>query len=393
MKKLLLASVAVSGLAFAAAPAHAEGVELELGGHFKGYGVYVNEDELVNTEVRNFDVAHETEIHFGGETTLDNGLTVGAHFEVDTDEADADLGIDENYVYFSGNWGRVNFGVEDGAAYLLQVAAPSADSNYDGIVQYVNPVQYSIIDNTNLTAIQGTTTTNTLAADLRFDYDQSITGKSAKLTYLTPIMNGFQGGISYTPEVDYGTRDNGLNGLAGNSRDNFEDDPGSAYEVGLRYEGQLQSVGVIVGGGYSHIETENDTDNTNDDADAWNLGADLDIGAFGIGLAYVDSDVALKDSGTGAGALDTQTWVLGADYTTGPFKIGASYYDQDAEEEVAGGLELDVQRYTGGVVYTYGPGMTFRGTLSYIDIEDNDATAGTDDVDATSLMLGTQINF
>jgi len=386
MKKLLLASVAVSGLAFAAAPAHANGLEVDLGGHFKGYGVYSNPDEVSTSEIRAFDILHETEIHIGGETTLDNGLTVGVHFEIENDEDDADLGIEENYAYFSGNWGRLNAGIEDGAAYLLQVAAPSADSNLDGIRQYINPVNYSVINNSNLRALGQTT-------DLRFDYDMSTSGKHAKLTYLSPIMNGFQGGISYTPEVDGGTNDNNLNGLNGNSFDDTEDDLGEAYEIGLRYEGQFQNVGVIAGAGYAHAELEADADASNDDQDEWNIGVDLDVGAFGIGASYLDVDVSDKDSATGAGALDTETWVVGVDYTTGAFKLGASYYDQNAEEEVAGGLELDTQRYSGGVVYTYGPGMTFRGSLSYIDIEDNDATAGTDDVDATSVMLGTQINF
>ena len=45
--------------------------------------------------------------------------------------------IEESYAYFSGAWGRVNFGSEDGAAFLLQVAAPSADANIDGLRQQV----------------------------------------------------------------------------------------------------------------------------------------------------------------------------------------------------------------------------------------------------------------
>ena len=84
MKKLLLASVAVSGLAFAA-PAHAD-IDLEVGGYFKGYGVFVDSD---TANERDFDFIRDTELHIGGETTLDNGLTVGAHFEFDVDGADS----------------------------------------------------------------------------------------------------------------------------------------------------------------------------------------------------------------------------------------------------------------------------------------------------------------
>ena len=130
MKKLLLAGVAMGSVALAA-PAHA-GVELEVGGYFKGYGVFIDQDEIPGSQTTDFDFIRDTEIHIGGETTLDNGLTIGAHFEVDADGGDA-FGVDESYVYFSGNWGRVNFGAEDGAGYLLQVAAPSADTHVDGM--------------------------------------------------------------------------------------------------------------------------------------------------------------------------------------------------------------------------------------------------------------------
>ena len=55
---------------------------------------------------------------------------------------------EESYAYFSGAWGRVNFGKEDGANYLLQVATPSADENFDGLRQYINP------QNTGLSNLQ-----------------------------------------------------------------------------------------------------------------------------------------------------------------------------------------------------------------------------------------------
>ncbi len=320
MKKLLLASVAVSGLAFAAAPAHAE-IDLEVGGYFKGYGAYADVDGADSS----FDIIRDTELHIGGETTLDNGLTVGVHFEFDVDGPDS-AATDESYIYFSGDWGRVNFGAEDGAAYLLQVAAPSADSNYDGIRQYVSPF------------------------DTALDYDLNTAGKSDKFTYLSPIFSGFQVGASYTS----------TNNAAGSI--DLDGTTDSVLEFAGRYEGQFQNVGVIAGAGYVSSE---------DDFDAFNLGLDLDIAAFGIGTAYVNQD----DNGT-----ETDTIVVGADFTNGPFKFGISYLNEDIDNST------DTDRYTGGVNYEYGPGMSLRGSVSYID-ED------TTDTDATAVMIGTQINF
>ena len=85
MKKLLMCSAAVAlGLAVAA-PAKADGIKLDLAGHFKGYVTWVSHDSSScrchHRQDPHFDILRETEIHFTGETTLDNGLTVGVHHE------------------------------------------------------------------------------------------------------------------------------------------------------------------------------------------------------------------------------------------------------------------------------------------------------------------------
>lgn len=432
MKKLLL-TTAACGLAMTASAAHAQ-VSLELGGYTKMYGAFVDQDESQDAngttagipvgeastgDANDFDFIRETEIHFTGETTLDNGLTVGFHTEADTDGNDT-FNVDESYAYFSGNWGRFNLGDEDGAAYLLQVAAPSADSNIDGIRQYVQPVNYSVMlgDANAATAARDIALplnlgNNTLAVgtavNVAIDYDQNVSGKSTKLSYLSPIMNGFQLGMSFTPDAD-----GDATGLAGIGFDDQSDTFGMGYEAGLRYEGQFNNVGVILGAGYTHLEleaadftgltgnlpaggTQAVLNDPTDDRQAWNVGADFDIGPFGIGAIYkVDNageivnavSTATTASNTGD---DEETWVVGLDYTTGPFKLGASYYDQ---ENTFGYDNLDTNRYSGGVTYTYGPGMTFRGSIGYVEHEATGIGGpGSNDVDATYVTLGTQINF
>ena len=88
---------------------------------------------------------------------------------------------------------------------------------------------------------------------------------------------------------------------------------------------------------------------------------------------------------------DEEVVVVGVDYTTGPFKLGASYYDADNLDGVEG---LEAQRYTGGVVYTYGPGMTLRGSVNYIEYElNNIGGTNNNDVDATQFLIGTKVKF
>lgn len=371
MKKLLL-TTALVGVAFVAAPAQAE-VSLNLGGHFKGYVTFHNQDDGFGVaDERSFDMIRETEVHFTGETTLDNGLTVGFHIEAEADGGDG-FEVEESYAYFAGNWGRLNVGAEDGAAYLLQVAAPSADTNVDGIRQYVSPVNYAVAPlGSNL--------------PVNVDYAQDVTGYADKLTYITPVFNGFQAALSYAFDVE----DNG--GYAesfGVRTDDVGGVWGDAYEAAVRYEGNFNAVRLTLGAGYTHVELESagvvpvvpgGIDGS--DRKAWNIGGNVGFGPFNVGLIYKDDNNGLK------GSYDTKTWVLGADYTTGPWVLGASYYDRE-DELGAGAADLDTKRYSAGVTYTYGPGMTFRGSVHHIEHD----VSGVGDIDATSVLLGTQINF
>jgi outer membrane protein OmpU len=366
MKTLLLSTVA-AGVVFAAAPAFAQ-IDLTVGGHTKNYMGYMTQDDDTGTdEERNFDMLRESEIHINAEGTADNGLTYGFHVEMNADGGDGAVTADESYMYLSSNLGRVNLGSEDGANYLLQVAAPSADSNIDGIRQYIQPVNYEV-------------TTLGAAFDGTLDYANDDTGIDEKVTYLSPIWNGFQFGLSYTPDVaSNGAEDinsaSGLNGFAG---DEVEDNLSSAYEGAVRYEGNFNNIGFALGAGYTQIDIEEDTNNSSDDVQQWNVGADFDIGAFGVGAAYTETNNV-----GGADDTDTETYVVGVDYTTGPFQIGGSYFNKDDEANT-----VDTDRYTGGVVYTAAPGLSFRGSISHIE---HDVTGG--DIDATSVLGGVQMNF
>ena len=381
MKKLLLASVAICGLTMAATPAHAQ-IQLGLGGYIKAYGAYVDQDETAGNKARSLDILRNSEIHFQGETTLDNGLTVGVHAEAEADSQDA-FEVEESYVYMSGTWGRVNLGAEDGAAFLLQVEAPSADSNVDGIRQLINPVNYSLTGATGL-------------AGISIDYDQDVSGYADKLTYLSPVMSGFQVGLSYTPDLATSSVNDHLRGSAnayGVRQADQAGNLGAAYDASVRYEGEISGVGVAAGAGYTYADLEKArttaTAGFTDDRQAWNAGIDLNIGAFGVGAVYTEDNYGDHAVAADHAYADTETehnFVLGVDYTTGPFKLGASYLNSDN----TAGQAIDTNRYTGGVVYTYGPGMTFRGSIQYVD---HDVRSTSNDVQATSLLLGTNISF
>ena len=358
MKNILMSTAALAGLAFiAAAPARADepALQLGLGGYISGYAVYTDQDETAGVENKKFDLRKDTEVHLNGEVALDNGITAGAHLELLMDRGD-DQTVEESYLYLSSSWGRVNLGEEDGIAYLLQVGAPSADDKIDGIRPDIG----------TFTALNGGT----------LDYAQDPFGYSNKLTYITPVFNGFQAGVSFTPTLT--GADANANGIAGAAVSNNPGELENGWEVAARYEGSFDAIDLALGAGYSSADLEEELAGS-DDFDQWNVGANLGWGAFGIGAIYLDSE-----GGAAAADVESDTWVAGIDYTTGPYKIGASYLN--TETEAGGVTTADADRWTAGAIYEWGPGMTFRGAVQF---QDNDTT----DSDGTQVTLGTQLEF
>ena len=99
--------------------------------------------------------------------------------------------------------------------------------------------------------------------------------------------------------------------------------------------------------------------------------------AFELGAAYLESNNGSDDA-------DSETWVAGLGWNNGPYTVGGTYLNR----EVDGDADLDLDRWTVGGTYTYGPGMTFRGAVAYFD---GDSAVG--DIDTTQVTLGTEINF
>lgn len=362
--KTLLNCTAIAGIALAmtAAPAAAE-IDLGLGGHFSAYGIFADQDA---DDIRSFDFQREAEIYFTGETTLDNGLTVGAEIQLEG-ETDGDDQIDESYLYMSGDWGRVNLGSENGAAYLLQVGAPAVDGNFDGI----DP-EYVILP-----------APGTNVAD--FNYGMSIGGNDGrgdtdKITYLSPVFSGFQVGVSYSPSV---VEDGDIR--AGVPTDNDAGEFENAYQVGARWAGEFEGVGLTAGAGWAQADLEAPgvgPGTVDDDRELWNVGVNANFAGFTVGASYFEDNNGFSTDG------DTETWAFGANYETGPYTVGASY--ADTQTETGATTEDEAERILVGGSYAYGPGMSFNGAVHFYDF---DGATAADDEDATMVTVGTVVKF
>jgi predicted porin len=359
------ANVATMPTAFAS-----DGIKLSLGGFFRSaYGFTIDDDaqgELGHDQ--NLDgVSSDAEIFFMGETTLDNGVTVGVRIEMEA-ESESDDFIDNVYAFYKGGFGELRVGALDGAAGNMYMLPPGSTANF-------GPYSPNIIG-------------SPLSPGL-FDPEASLALQDAviKIVYYTPQWNGFSFGLSYTPNDDEKT-DSGTDNVA----DSFHPDrsEGSANHnvaLAMHYDYEGDGWGLNLGAaGY----WEGDVEGTSaDDAEqaGYNLGANVSIGALQVGAAGT-----FLDDGNGAGQ-DIWMFGLGFAYTLDAWTIGGGYAHVQTEEA---GFSDDSKLDRAGIDFSYAmaPGIDLDGGIFYTwnEAADDDGD-NADNYDAIEIAIGSALTF
>src|SRR5262245_26961865 len=194
-KQLLLGTSTLAALGLLAFDAMAaDGVKLGIGGRYKGAaGAVLNENfsdssGVSGNDVRNYVFKQDVEVYFLGETTLDNGLTVGARIELEG-QTSSDQ-IDAVWAYFSGGFGEVRFGDTSEALAQLCYLVPSAS----GIFGADSP-NFNFSNNAFTFGYAATNGTC-----------YGVDDKSTKIVYFSPNFAGFSFAASFTPDNTEDTR-------------------------------------------------------------------------------------------------------------------------------------------------------------------------------------------
>lgn len=324
-------------------------LQLDISGYTRLYALSVHQDS-VPPGTNTFEFRRDTELYIGGQTELEGGLTAGFYNELKAGSNLAgDTGMNELHFYFMNDWGRVNLGQEDGAAYLLQVPAPSADDNIDG--------HRAQISGLNQFALSGT-----------IDYDHANFTRAERITYLSPKLNGFQAGVSYAPSAT--TTGRTINGMTTDTQEGFED----IAEAGLRWDGEWSAIKFNIGSGYSIAD---ETTGLTADHKTWNTGLRLAYEEVSAGLVYMTTNAARLNG------FDIDTWVGGIGWDRGPYHMGVSYLVKDDEDPAFD----TATRLTMGGGYRFAEGMTLRATVAHGD----DQVLAQNDF--MQIAVGTEIEF
>ena len=372
MKSGFLGTTAMAAGAMLLATGTAQGAEkiqLGLGGYFKAFVVGGKQNDGPGLDARNHGVAQESEIHFTGETTLDNGITLGVNVQLEG-ETSADQ-IGESYIYASGTFGKLIYGQENPASDLMFYGSPWA----------IDGVGLASPDHVFVT-LGNAVGSPTVVSD--------ISGDAEKLTYFTPRMGGFRLGLSYTPDncappaaacTSAGT---GLQSQLDTGQQS------EAVEIGANYLRRISGLDLALYAGMTKGNVEGTATAVTaagaEDQDQWGLGVEFSFGGLTFGADYRKDDL-----GTSAADTDRTDYSVGLTYALGDWTIGTAY--AHGEVEAGAGLGQDeTDGYQVGAAYALGPGITLTSGITYWDVQDNLNAVAVENT-ATVFVFGTLLSF
>jgi hypothetical protein len=349
MKKLLLGSTALAVGGLMAAPAMAaDPIKMGVGGYYQFYALAGSMESTYATNgtwaaYKGLQFIQEGEIHFNGQTKLDNGTSIGVHVELEgwnppAGSTGSVRTIDEAYLFSFGDWGRIEFGARDDGPYRMLYGAPSALLGF-GFFQH----------NTSFSWTNPTANANNKAA---FQIsDMAIDGEFQdvnRVNYFTPRFAGLQIGVSYAPKINLSTRQSGLSASNANvggicgfndattangclTNDNSWQD---AIAVGANYLNKFGDVSFAAFVAYSYasfvpaFETVPSAANviTGGNLTSWKqFAAGMQVSAYGftLGGSYIWNNNGLGSNYYTGQNNDTNAFAVALMYETGPWQLSA----------------------------------------------------------------------
>jgi len=370
MKKHLFMTTVLAGagiLAMSAQPALAQSkaqpMKLSVGGSLMAAVAFSEQsgsfESSSNATSRvgydSFNQWNDTELHFTGSVTLDNGITTSVHIELESDQVSNGTHIGESFLQMSGGFGTVKLGSTVNASGAMGHIAPAAGA----IVPNDGDSTFVIVQPTAVTA-----TADTLLGS----------NDTMRVVYISPSISGLSIGASYQPSsanVDTPPA------VGGNSGTDTQE-----YNVAVAYSGKLGSVDLAADIGY--MEAHGTAANSRN---GWRGGLNLGFGAVTVGGSYRVFDAIDSGLAGTANSPEQESFDLGIAYAQGPFTVSATYLHGEAPLASATTGDDSVQMIFLGGAYSLGPGIDLLGNLMFVDWED-ESTADANNNDGWGLTAG-----
>lgn len=369
MKKQLMittALVAAGMLAATGAALAASKPVLKLGGYFGVSVGAVDQDDTSPARVA-VDVIQDSEVHFKGSVTLDNGIKIRTRVELEAQSGgDSNDQIDEAYMAISGGFGSLRIGSEDSAPHLMVTPysghwAANVGSNmaFDTQDWIDNPSGHS-----------GATIN-------RLD----IGGRDAeKITYFTPRIEGLQVGVSFIPGL--GGAHEGINNQVERRTGLFE-----GFAIGTNFNRKIGGATIGLAAGYITANKQGQVT----DPEGVAAGIRLKFGGATVSYGYHREWNMTADSDTGNKVGNTDH-MFGVRYQAGKNGVSFGYSHVETEGTRANTALDEIDHVKLSYEYTLGPGVEYRLDFFWADWQGED-TATSDDNEGVAISTGIRLSF
>jgi len=314
-------------------------LQVVLGGTTK-FGVVAGDKNTVSGERdQNYAFEMENEVFLRVDAATESGVRYGSRItlKVGSDGEDSAVVVDEASLFFSGNFGRAEFGRRSGAEDLMYVGAREAQAGTGGID--------GDIPNTNFLEFENTDT-------------------AAKVTYFTPRVAGLQLGVSFAKDYPDGVVEDdediqGKNGIG----------PGANWVGTLGpLDVTLSAVGMF---GECRSGCDGDEDGNGgfrSNQKSWAVGGLFGFNEFSLGAGYIRQDDFAPET------QDNDIVNFGLAYGFGEANVSVGYSfnkfgDQNLDDSHLFVLSGDI-----GLL----PGVTLLGDVAY-NTNDLEACCRTED--------------
>ena len=331
MKKLLIGTAAA---ALFVSPAVAGPMAVTVGGY---YNSVVYSQGVDGTDTRDIGIHNDAEIIFKGKGKAKNGMEIGFQVQLEAEGSGESDHIDENYIYVKGDFGKVEIGAENNAAYKQQVMAPKF-------------LGWKTYDNNFKTWSQ--------VSDFDKPHLDGVESDALKINYYSPKINGFQVSYSLTPDASDTSGDTGLYDASGK---------GSSTAMGVKYSGKISGMKVAASYGINELDEDTGVNPREDTA----IGLSVSSGGITVGGTSFTKD---------ANGTETNVLHYGIAYKLSKgHTVGLAMHTQDKD----GGADVDIMALGGNVKLGAGTKLTY----SYETVEDSV------DGDSTFMGVGLLLKF
>jgi predicted porin len=408
MKKILYGTTALVAAGLAAGQAEAaSGLKLGITGFYRGAAGMTIGGESVQTAPNsgqgafgrtNGGFRQEIRINFTGETTLDNGLTIGVLVGLNGENligvGSTTTPVKQSWVDFKGKFGDVRFGEFTGALGQDCVVDPGNVTSNFGI----NSPNESFSDGgRGVNSTRGNRTVG-VAPFGSIGTCYGIESRGTKIAYFTPSFGGFTMAVSYAPSGS--TRNPGGGYFYGS--DIERKNAMNVLSVGADYNHDFGGVALTVGGGGEWaLDSYTGFGGSRPSSErpaSYQLGFQLGLpGGFAVGAsgAYMQNYSQAGYAATNAAPSD-DGWIatVGGSYTIDAVSIGLQgLYSKwevlgDSGNDKIWGVSLNSS-------YALGPGISLEGQVAYQKYDAAFAASYSTPAsyDAVEIDAGFAINF